>query len=86
MSWSQAEADEQVSLVFDLGSFLHTSRVVADEKLDIDSNAGEAFLRTTRWSYRIPTWYLYFRKVDYPPDPEINGRWEWAGIYFGEKL
>ncbi len=86
MSWSQAEADEQVSLVFDLGSFLHSSRVIADEKLDIDSNAGEAFLRTTRWSYRIPTWYLYFRKVDYTPDPEINGRWEWAGIYFGEKL
>ncbi len=85
-SWSQQEADENAALVFDIGAFLHTSRVRADDKLDIDSNSGEAFLRTTRWSYRIPTWYLYFRKVDYKPDPEINGRWEWAGIYLGEKF
>lgn len=86
MSWSQQESEENVALVFDIGAFLQTSRVYADDELDIDSNAGEAFLRTTRWSYRIPTWYLYFRKVDYKPDPEINGRWEWAGIYLGEKL
>ncbi len=86
MSWAQADADETVSMVFDIGAFLQSSRVLTDDKLDIDSNAGEAFLRTTRWSYRIPTWYLYFRKVDFKPDPEINGRWEWAGIYFGEKL
>jgi tetratricopeptide (TPR) repeat protein len=86
MSWAQHESDDTVSLVFDIGAFLQSSRVQTDDTLDIDSNAGEAFLRTTRWSYRIPTWYLYFRKVDFKPDPEINGRWEWAGIYFGEKL
>jgi tetratricopeptide (TPR) repeat protein len=86
MSWAQADADEIISLAFDIGAFLQSSRVLTDDKLDIDSNAGEAFLRTIRWSYRIPTWYLYFRKVEFMPDPEINGRWEWAGIYFGEKL
>ena len=86
MSWAQHESDDTVSLVFDIGAFLQSSRVQADDTLDVDSNTGEAFLRTTRWSYRIPTWYLYFRKVDFKPDPEINGRWEWAGIYFGEKL
>jgi len=86
MSWAQHESDDTVSLVFDIGAFLQSSRVQTDDTLDIDSNAGEAFLRSTRWSYRIPTWYLYFRKVDFKPDPEINGRWEWAGIYFGEKL
>lgn len=86
MSWAQADADEAVSMVFDIGAFLQSSRVLTDDKLDIDSNAGEAFLRTTRWSYRIPTWYLYFRKVDFKPEAEINGRWEWAGIYFGEKM
>ena len=86
MSWSQADADEIISMAFDIGSFLQSSRVLTDDKLDIDSNAGEAYLRTTRWSYRIPTWYLYFRKVEFLPDPEINGRWEWAGIYLGEKL
>ena len=86
MSWAQADANEIISMSFDIGAFLQSSRVLTDDKLDIDSNAGEAFLRTTRWSYRIPTWYLYFRKVEFLPDPEINGRWEWAGIYFGEKL
>jgi tetratricopeptide (TPR) repeat protein len=86
MSWAQADANEIISMAFDIGAFLQSSRVLTDDKLDIDSNAGEAFLRTTRWSYRIPTWYLYFRKVEFLPDPEINGRWEWAGIYFGEKL
>ncbi len=86
MSWSQQENEEDTDIVFDLGAFLLTSRVIADEALDIDSNAGEAYLRTTNWTYRIPTWYLYFRKVDFKPDAEINGRWEWAGIYFGEKL
>ena len=86
VSWTQADANEVISMAFDIGAFLQSSRVLTDDKLDIDSNAGEAFLRTTRWSYRIPTWYLYFRKVEFLPDPEINGRWEWAGIYFGEKL
>jgi tetratricopeptide (TPR) repeat protein len=86
MSWAQADANEIISMAFDIGAFLQSSRVLTDDTLDIDSNAGEAFLRTTRWSYRIPTWYLYFRKVEFLPDPEINGRWEWAGIYFGEKL
>ena len=86
MSWAQADAKEIITMAFDIGSFLQSSRVLTDDKLDIDSNAGEAFLRTTRWSYRIPTWYLYFRKVEFLPDPEINGRWEWAGIFLGEKL
>ncbi|UCF99876.1 MAG: tetratricopeptide repeat protein [Spirochaetaceae bacterium] len=86
VSWAQADTNEVISMAFDIGAFLQSSRVLTDDKLDIDSNAGEAFLRTTRWSYRIPTWYLYFRKVEFLPDPEINGRWEWAGIYFGEKL
>ena len=69
-----------------LGAFLQSSRVIADDQLDVYSNSGEAYLRTTNWNYRIPTWYLYFRRVDYPPDPEINGRWEWAGIYLGERF
>ncbi|MCI6442425.1 MAG: tetratricopeptide repeat protein, partial [Spirochaetia bacterium] len=46
----------------------------------------EAYLRTTGWSNYVNVWYLYFRKVNFPADPEIHGRWEWAGIYYGEKL
>jgi tetratricopeptide (TPR) repeat protein len=86
ISWSQSESEESAAVPFDIGTFLQSSRVYVDDKLDVDSNAGEAFLRTTGWSYRIPTWYLYFRKVDFKPDPEVDGRWEWAGIYYGEKL
>jgi len=93
MSWSQqdmASGEElEASTSFDLGAlgaFLQSSRVIADDQLDVYSNSGEAYLRTTNWNYRIPTWYLYFRRVNYPPDPEINGRWEWAGIYLGERF
>ena len=60
-------------------------RIHYNRDLDRDSNTREAYLRTWGWSYRIKTWYLYFRRVHFPADPEIHGQWEWAGIYFGEK-
>ena len=86
MSWEQDDSDANTQVMFDLGSFLRGSKVSYARDLDSDSNAREAYLETWGWSYRVPTWYLYFRKIKYPGDPEINGRWEWAGIYFGEKL
>lgn len=61
-------------------------RVRADGEIHPDSNEREAFLRTTGWTFRVRTWYLYFRRVDYGIDPRVDGSWEWAGIYFGEKL
>ena len=84
-SWEQREATDQVVAPFDLSSF-SLFRVRFDQSLDVDSNAREAYLRTTGWSHRIQTWYLYFRRIDYRFDPEYDGLWEWAGIYFGEKL
>jgi tetratricopeptide (TPR) repeat protein len=86
MSWDQEENDVAAQSMFDLGAFLRCSRVSCARNLDPESNTQEAYLQTWGWSYRVPTWYLYFRKIHYPGDPEINGRWEWAGIYFGEKL
>jgi tetratricopeptide (TPR) repeat protein len=86
MSWEQDDSESNTQVLFDLGSFLRGSKISYAKELDIDSNAREAYLETWGWSYRMPTWYLYFRKINYPGDPEINGRWEWAGIYFGEKL
>lgn len=87
MSWKQ-EIDDANSEIptFDIAIFLRRSKVRFSEELDISSNANEAFLRTWGWSYRIPTWYLYFRRVDFPEDPKIHGNWEWAGIYFGESM
>jgi hypothetical protein len=71
--------------VFTLSDFMRGNRIRYADNLDISSNANEAYLRTWGWSQYVSTWYLYFRKIYFPPDPEIHGRWEWAGIYYGEK-
>ncbi len=85
MNWSQETSDSFTHIPMTLGSFL-TNRVRYKKELDEYSNDREAFLWTAGWTWKIPTWYLYFRKIDYPVDPEINGRWEWGGIYFGERI
>jgi hypothetical protein len=61
------------------------NRIRYADRLDASSNSTEAFLKTWGWS-QISTWYLYFRKIYFPSDPEIHGRWEWAGVYYGEKF
>jgi tetratricopeptide (TPR) repeat protein len=71
---------------FDLSDFMRGNRIRYADNLDVSSNANEAYLRTWGWSEYISTWYLYFRKIYFPLDPEIHGRWEWAGIYYGEKF
>jgi len=85
MNWSQETSDAFTHIPMELGTFLKSS-VRYRPELEPFSNDREAFLWTTGWSWKMPTWYLYFRRVDYPADPEINGRWEWVGIYFGERL
>ncbi|MGA2763251.1 MAG: tetratricopeptide repeat protein [Spirochaetia bacterium] len=71
---------------FNIGTYLPGSYPKIDASLDVAANGREAYLRTTDWNFRPPTWYLYFRRVDFPADPDVNGQWEWAGIYFGEKI
>ncbi len=85
MSWDQQSSDYDNQADFPIEAFLSNHVQVADH-VEMTSDATEAYLRTTGWSLRIPTWYLYFRKINFPADPEINGRWEWAGIYFGERV
>ncbi len=85
MSWGQDRYDPFTEIPMELATFLKSS-VWYNRLLDPDSNESEAFLRTGGWSYRINIWYLYFNRIRYPIDPEINNRWEWSGIYFGEKL
>ncbi len=85
LSWNHTEqASALGSSSFNIRSFLKQGIRFAPS-LDTDSNENEAYLRSTGWYFNTP-WYFYFRKVDFPADPEINGRWEWAGIYFGEKM
>ncbi|MGL1893275.1 MAG: hypothetical protein OCD02_16690 [Spirochaetaceae bacterium] len=76
-----------------LESYVLTNMKISPARnLDAMSNESEAFLSVSGnpWSnsiwYVYPTWYFYFKKVDFPQDPEIHGGWEWAGIFLGEKL
>ena len=84
-AWEDEDSEQELELLNDLGVFLQQGRILSSSTLDRDSNEREAYLRTSGWGYRIKTWYLYFRKVYFPPDPDIHGQWEWAGIYLGEK-
>jgi tetratricopeptide (TPR) repeat protein len=84
-SWEQDYAENSGMAEFNLYDFMRNSRIRYAEEIDINSNANEAYLRTWGWD-RINIWYLYFRKIYFPADPEIHARWEWAGIYYGEKF
>jgi tetratricopeptide (TPR) repeat protein len=85
-SWEQEETDDSGMAEFNLSNFMQGNRIRYADTLDAGSNASEAYLRTWGWSQYISTWYLYFRKINFPSDPEIHGRWEWAGVYYGEKI
>ena len=86
MNWSQ-DISDRFSRMYDVDvrAWLKPSIRYGTELEDF-SNENEAYLWTSGWSWKIRTWYLYFRRVEYPADPEINGQWEWAGIYIGERL
>ena len=86
MSWHQEETDMNAQESFSMRSFMRGNKITYNDKIDPSSSPTEAYLRTTGWSTYVNVWYLYFRKVNFPADPEIHGRWEWAGIYYGEKL
>jgi len=86
VSWHRDEAEATNQTYFDFAEFMSGGRVYAADALDPSSSSRDAYLKTWGWSERISTWYLYFRKIYFPADPDIHGRWEWAGIYFGEKM
>jgi len=96
VSWDNTDIVDSAQEAFDVRYFLRelvrqanyggAGEVRFSEARDELSNENEIYLRSTGWNYRIPTWYFYFRRVEYPADPDLNGAWEWAGVYFGEKL
>jgi len=84
-SWEQVENESSRMAVSNIAMFM-SGKIRYSPTLE-SSTANEAFLRTTGWSsISMQTWYLYFRKIYFPQNPEIHGRWEWAGIYYGEKF
>lgn len=88
-SWEQDFDDPNTTPLWDIGEILRLTRrrLIVRGEVDLDADGDEAYLYTYGWgALRFPTWYFYFRKVHFPPDPEIHGTWEWAGIYLGERL
>lgn len=86
MSWKQDAGDPNSQVTFSMQNFGSGNRIRYNPRPDDSSNPNEAYLRTWGWRSYIKVWYFYFRKVNFPLNPEIHGRWEWAGIYYGEKL
>lgn len=86
MSWKQEETDANSQEEFSMQSWMRGKRIRYNDTLDEDSTPNEAYLRTWGWNNYVSVWYLYFRKVNFPLDPDIHGNWEWAGIYLGNKL
>lgn len=86
MSWKQESSDRNAQADFVMRDFMVGNRIKYADTLDASSSPNEAFLRTSGWNQYVSVWYLYFRKVNFPADPDIHGRWEWAGIYYGEKM
>lgn len=86
MSWRQDEMATNSQKEYSMRDWMRGNRIRYSETLDESSNSKEAYLRTWGWNNYVSVWYLYFRKIDFPLDPDINGNWEWAGIYIGNKL
>jgi tetratricopeptide (TPR) repeat protein len=84
--WHGDEAQPDGRALFDFGEFMSGGRIRAAPELDPGSSEREAYLRTWGWTDKIPIWYFCFRKIYFPANPEVHGSWEWAGIYFGEKM
>lgn len=84
-SWAQDELEAESSFQSGIGVILQRQPIRYRDTLDPISNDREAYLETWNWQYQIGKWYFYFTKIDFPANPEINGKWEWAGIYFGDK-
>ncbi|MDR2793010.1 MAG: tetratricopeptide repeat protein [Treponema sp.] len=85
-SWSEQDSGDLGMAEFTPADFMQGTNVQYAAALDPSSNATEAYLKTWGWSQNISTWYLYFRKIYFPLNPDIHGRWEWAGVYYGEKF
>lgn len=85
LSWGQDPENIGEQQDINFSDLLKGTNIYCESRLDPDSNAKEAWLRTSGWSQNISVWYLYFRKVNFPADSSVHGHWEWAGVFYGEK-
>lgn len=86
VSWRQDDSIPTGSVDFSMRNYMHGNRITITDELIPGPSINEAYLKSKGWTLAVPTWYFYFRKVNYPANPEIHGTWEWAGIYIGEMM
>lgn len=85
IAWNQEASNVSSQANFNLRTLMSGGYIRVGENLASFSTNNEAYLYTSGWTQYTNVWYLYFKKVNFPADPEIHGTWEWAGIYYGEK-
>ncbi|MDR3301783.1 MAG: tetratricopeptide repeat protein [Spirochaetaceae bacterium] len=85
-SWTQVGMQDEDLGNFSISTLSSSGKIQYAADLSKGSGSNDAYLRTWGWSKLTPIWYFYFRKIYFPIDPEIHGRWEWAGIYYGERF
>lgn len=86
MTWKNTEFDPNTQTTFSFVPLLQGKTIRWDDEFDEDSRAAEVYLRTEGWRIDYSVWYLCFRKINFPPNPAIHGKWEWVGVYYGEKI
>lgn len=86
MSWSQETASKYNHSRMPMASLI-TGRTKMAVQVESFSNDKEAYIRTSGWAmeYQVGVFYFYFRKINIPEKPSIHGKWEWAGVYLGER-
>ena len=86
MSWKEEMTDHYSETDYTIYNLMYSGNIQIASTVDSSSTPYEAYLRTSGWAHYAKTWYFYLKKINFPADPSIHGRWEWAGIYYGEKL
>lgn len=86
MTWKEEISEQHSKPDYSVYHLMYGGDIKIAKTVDSFSTPHEAYLRTTGWRYYAKTWYFYLKKINFPADPSIHGRWEWAGIYYGEKL
>ena len=86
MTWKEEASEQHRKPDYSVYHLMYGGNIQIAKVVDSSSTPYEAYLRTTGWAHYAKTWYFYLKKINFPADPSIHGRWEWAGIYYGEKL
>lgn len=84
VQWYESITDTNAYIpTFDLVPVLLHSKLSFESNFSPHSTSTQVLWKTYGWG-RVGTWQMVFRQIQQPDTPSLNGKWEWAGIYFGE--